>query len=216
MPDRYVNTKALGRRIGDLGKPDMPDFDGDGDGFVTNPATGEDDLPAPHSAVKKFADGIPEHLERFRDAYDQDPLDGDGDCYKAALKLQQKLWREEEDPEKRKNIKLVHGIPLGTGGEVEGLRYGHAWVEVTEPLDKDSIQEQLANVSDSSREQMRRMLEDPHYRTTVYDHSNGKELELPRVLYYAYGNIEPEQTRYYTFEETVSKSAETGHYGPWE
>ena len=216
MPDRYINTKALGRRIGDLGKPDMPDVDGDGDGFVTNPLTGEDNVPAPQDVVKKFADGVPEHLDRFRKKYKQDPLDGDGDCYKAAHKLLQKLWRQEDDEEKRRNIKLVHGIPLGQGGEVEGRRYGHAWVEVTEPIDKDEVEAQLENVSESSRDTMRRMLEDPHYRTTVYDYSNGKELELPRVLYYAYGNIEADEARYYTFEETMNKSVETGHYGPWE
>ena len=29
-----------------------------------------------------------------------------------------------------KEMQLVHGVPLGTGGEIRGKRYGHAWVEI--------------------------------------------------------------------------------------
>ncbi|WP_019584233.1 hypothetical protein [Thioalkalivibrio sp. ALE16] len=28
------------------------------------------------------------------------------------------------------NAELVHGLVTGTGGGIEGLRYGHAWVEI--------------------------------------------------------------------------------------
>jgi len=27
------------------------------------------------------------------------------------------------------DVRLVHGYPIGTGGDVEGVKYGHAWVE---------------------------------------------------------------------------------------
>jgi len=30
---------------------------------------------------------------------------------------------------KNRDWTLVHGVPLGTGGNAKGLRYGHAWLE---------------------------------------------------------------------------------------
>lgn len=42
-----------------------------------------------------------------------------GDCYKNSF----------DYVTKNRGWVLVHGIPLGTGGSAEGLRYGHAWVE---------------------------------------------------------------------------------------
>lgn len=221
MASRFVNTKALGRRIGDGPVPDRPDFDGDGDGFVTNPATGEDNIPAPISAVEKFAKGVPEHLKRFRDKYGQDPVDGDGDCYVAAYKLVEKLWREAKTPEEKSRIKLVHGIPLGQGGDAKGLRYGHAWVEVEDELpDYDAIldsmpQEQAAQFRDEMK-RMQRLMQDPDMRTRVLDHSNGRKIELPRAAYYGLGNIEPKDTRYYSYMDMLKTSGEAGHYGPWE
>jgi hypothetical protein len=34
---------------------------------------------------------------------------------------------------------LVHGVPLGTGGNAKGLRYGHAWLEKDEVVHDPSI-----------------------------------------------------------------------------
>lgn len=222
MARRHLTSvKTLGRRIGDVPKPDLPDHDGDGDGFITNPLTGEDDLPAPQETVEKFAKGVPEHLDRFKKAYKQNPLDGDGDCYVAAYSLVEELWRKEKDPEKRKRIRLVHGIPLGQGGDAKGQRYGHAWVEVEEEMtDYDAL---LESLDDERRERlkdqiadMKKLMRDPAMRTTVLDHSNGREIELPRMAYYGLGNIEPEHTRYYTYEEMIRTAGRAGHYGPWE
>lgn len=47
-----------------------------------------------------------------------------GECYMAAVKVAEELHGGV------KGIRIVHGEPIGTGGEAEGLRYGHAWVEV--------------------------------------------------------------------------------------
>jgi len=49
-----------------------------------------------------------------------------GDCYEAAvgLLLDLKIDGTVE------NATLVHGLVTGTDGEVEGVRYGHAWVEI--------------------------------------------------------------------------------------
>ena len=79
---------------------------------------------------------------------------------------------------------VVHAQVMGQG-EIENLKYGHAWVE-------DDI--------------------------FVYDFSNGRELILPKELYYTLGNIVKEKPKYfkYTFNEAVNKMLETGHYGSWE
>lgn len=58
---------------------------------------------------------------------------GKGDCFVVAAELVLGLRRHElldflehtgHEPV------LVHGVPLGAGGEAEGLRYAHAWVEI--------------------------------------------------------------------------------------
>ena len=55
MEQKALRRPRLGRRkIGrNFRRIDKPNFDGDGDGFITNPATGRDDLPAPSSAMGK-------------------------------------------------------------------------------------------------------------------------------------------------------------------
>jgi len=45
---------------------------------------------------------------------------GKGDCFKVAFEM---LLEDE-------NMILVHGLPFGTGGDAEGLRYNHAWCEL--------------------------------------------------------------------------------------
>lgn len=214
MAARYVNTKVLGRRIGDGPMPDKPSFDGDGDGFVTNPITGEDNVPAPIQAIEKAVDTVDKFNDRMKKAYGQVDEGGDGDCYSAAFNLVSKLWRKESNPEKRKNIRLVHGMPFGTGGDAKGKRFGHAWVEVEEPI--GDIDERLKDVPENQRASARAMMSDPSLRTTVYDYSNGRKIEVPRALYYGLGNIEEDMTRYYTMEDMVSLGDKHGHYGPWE
>ena len=49
---------------------------------------------------------------------------------------------------------------------------------------------------------------------TVIDKSNGKDLRLPKSLYYALGDIS--KTIEYTYEEMRQKLLESGHYGPWD
>ena len=46
-----------------------------------------------------------------------------GDCYEAAAMF-------VVAHAKSHGIRLVHGEVTGTGGEVLGIRYGHAWVEL--------------------------------------------------------------------------------------
>jgi hypothetical protein len=53
----------------------------------------------------------------------------------------------------------------------------------------------------------------------VYDYSNGRELQIPKQIYYAIGNIEtsnPKKYRKYTFEQARRKMSESGTYGCWD
>ena len=52
----------------------------------------------------------------------------------------------------------------------------------------------------------------------VYDYSNGKNLEIPKKVYYQLGGIPVEgyKNYKYTFEEVRKKVVKTGHWGPWD
>lgn len=215
MATRNIFWKSLGRRIGDAAIPDGPQFDGDGDGFVTNPLTGADDVPAITVIPRKMAKGVDNYAKRLKKKYNSTDEGGTGDCYQAAMHKFEELVRAEKDPKRRELIKLVHGIPYGTGGDAKGKRFGHAWVEVTEPID-DNFEETLANLPERQRATARAMMMDDQFRTTVYDFSNGNSHELPRPLYYGLGNIDPEDARYYTFREMTAMVSKFQHYGPWE
>lgn len=156
---------------------------------------------------------------RFEKKYGQVNPDGDGDCYSAAFELAQKLtsrFGKEEGTE----VKVVHGIPLGTGGEAAGIRYGHAWVEVdrtageilrlNEKLRVAKTESEKARIESNIR-QVRLMGE-----ATVYDYSNGGKHEIPKFLYYAIGNIDESETRRYSVDESRKYALDTDHYGPWK
>jgi hypothetical protein len=49
---------------------------------------------------------------------------------------------------------------------------------------------------------------------TVIDVSNGRNIKLPKAVYYAIGNIG--KTYKYTSEEMREKILESGHWGPWD
>jgi hypothetical protein len=157
--------------------------------------------------------------DRFEKKYGQVNPDGDGDCYSAAFELAQKLtsrFGKEEGTE----VKVVHGIPLGTGGEAAGIRYGHAWVEVdrtageilrlNEKLRVAKTESEKARIESNIR-QVRLMGE-----ATVYDYSNGGKHEIPKFLYYAIGNIDESETRRYSVDESRKYALDTDHYGPWK
>jgi hypothetical protein len=58
-------------------------------------------------------------------------------------------------------------------------------------------------------------VEDDFY---VYDYSNGREIKLPKMIYYAIGDIRNEPKKYikYTFEEARKRMLDTGTYGTWD
>jgi hypothetical protein len=84
--------------------------------------------------------------------------------------------------------KLVHGYVIGQVGYVRGLRYPHAWVEVA----------------------------DGQGRTTCIDRSNGRDISLPKDLYYLIGQIVPEHCRQYDAGAVLRMQIDTRTYGPWE
>ena len=108
-----------------------------------------------------------------------------GDCYVVAgrIALNNRLPKGE-NREFVGEPYVIHAQVIGQGA-IEGLKYGHAWVE------------------------------DDVY---VYDYSNGRELKIPKVVYYKLGQVIEQQPIYfkYTFGEAKRKMAETGHFGSWD
>ena len=85
------------------------------------------------------------------------------------------------------NTILVHGYPTLTGGPHKGHKYGHAWLEYTHPT-----MQQISFVWDAVH-----------------------NVELPAPLYYAVGNINPDECVRYTEAETRHMLRMHMTYGPW-
>ena len=170
---------------------------------------------------------------RFKSAYGADPIYGDGDCYEAASNMASRL-RGEEFGFSDDQIRIVHGVPLGTGGDATGIRYGHAWAEVAkngwdkyEQL-RNEIAEVLREAENLTSQSLKNSLAARHNKlmmelvrmeledVEVYDFSNGNEHIIPKYLYYKIGNIEDENTRYYSRRDADIKMQADETYGPWE
>ena len=52
----------------------------------------------------------------------------------------------------------------------------------------------------------------------VYDYSNGREIIMPKELYYHFGDVKKITPKYYkyTFKQAIEKMVDTGHYGSWD
>lgn len=107
-----------------------------------------------------------------------------GDCYEISAKLiLDDFWRDSRRlPNLSSSARLVHGMVKGQGA-LEGIRYGHGWVE------------------DGS---------------VVYDYSNGRELKLPKELFYAIGDIRDKDLYKYKKEEVRKWVLREETWGPWE
>lgn len=106
--------------------------------------------------------------------------EADGDCYKKAFHI-------ITDFKFPIPAFLCHGAPTGTGGEVDGMKFGHAWVELRGDIG-----------------------------ALVIDFSNGHKLTAPRRVYYEVGMILPGEVRAYTRQEAIEHVLEHGHYGHWD
>lgn len=109
-----------------------------------------------------------------------------GDCYEVAALLCLEFQRFLTNESLEKQTKLCHGEPLGQG-PIEGIRHGHAWVEFYD------------------------------FHTDMWwviDKSNGKDVEIPQVIYYNVGDII--NVKRYDIEDVPVLLLEHGTYGPWE
>jgi len=122
---------------------------------------------------------------KFKKKYGNERMTGDGDCFEAAVRV----MFEELTPEERSRAVICHGVPLGQG-EIEGIRFDHAWVEVADEQFPDAV--------------------------TVLDYSNGREIQIPREVYYAIGKIKSDDVKRFTMQEATEQMNEKGFYGPWD
>ena len=108
--------------------------------------------------------------ESFEDRYGQESPQGEGDCFVASVKAGRELEEAGVDNYGNpiSNVRIVHGAPLGVGGEAEGLRYTHAWVEydveAPEPvfhrdlLDPETQKQILERVPDDMRKEFMELI----------------------------------------------------------
>lgn len=109
-----------------------------------------------------------------------------GDCYVVAAQLV-----AFGDP-RFDGARLVHASVLGQG-PIEGVRHGHAWVEVR------------AVVPNAGG-----------FRTTTWvavDWSNGKQIEMKASEYRRLGQAE--NVRTYTAAQASALMLDSGTFGPW-
>ena len=127
-------------------------------------------------------------------------LSGEGDCYPTANKMvMDKIGAADED-----NWRAVHGVVSGQG-ELEGVRFGHAWVEETQRFPVPE------GIPDEQRAAWERMSV-----TIVHDKSNGNDVSMPAEMYYNIGQIDKSTLQRYTPTETARNMARSMHHGPWE
>jgi hypothetical protein len=125
-----------------------------------------------------------------------------GDCYDAAVTTAEDLVGEN-DPD---TVFVCHGRPTGQG---------HAWVEVEYDVTVPAMtDEQRAKVPEGvpvfgAQGGTVRMV-------TVIDRSNGKDSTFPRELYYAIGQMDPDEVARYSLDDAYLNMEEFGHYGPWD
>jgi hypothetical protein len=119
-----------------------------------------------------------------------------GDCFAVAANVI--VDEMADDP----SAVLVHGRPLGTGGEAKGLRYWHAWVERTYTVRHPNWPTPINYVEVVDRSNM--VSKPSEWTTPIW----------PREMFYQLGRIEA--TVRYTREQAIKRMLGTGHYGPWE
>jgi hypothetical protein len=95
-------------------------------------------------------------------------------------------WRIPYRKDDRGPFRIVHGTPVGTSGEIVGVRHWHAWVE----MDADD-------------------------GVLVLDFSNGKELVLDRAVYYQVGQLDEATVWRFTLAEAQQLQRRHRHCGPW-
>ena len=120
-----------------------------------------------------------------------------GDCYEASLNYIQQLALEGRDMTK---FFLIHAEVLGNAGDMEGIQFGHAWVEEDRMIPVSFLlQEKLLAVR------------------YAHDRANGKEVCIPAKIYRGLGNVEKiGNIHEYTYEKALDTAMAFGTYGPWD
>jgi hypothetical protein len=126
------------------------------------------------------------------DQYEQPVTDGPvarkdelGDCYEVAARIMLNSAGVEQIDEVE--YTLCHGTVSGQG-PVEGVRFGHAWVEWRHV---------------------------PSSITLVLEYSNGNKVVMPVAQYYALGSIDPIEVHRYDCDEALHMLLKFRHYGSW-
>ena len=181
--------------------------------------------------VKPTAPSVKINQTRLKSVYGAESPEGSGNCYKAAMTTAETIGKRIGVPDS--SVRITHGVPLGTGGDAQGIRYNHAWVEVArngwDDYDRvsaalDKIVDQSKDVKDPARaaelrkqynELVQELIQIEAEDITVYDYSNGKKTEMARMLYYAFGNIERQHALYYLIDDAQKEFEKNSHFGPW-
>lgn len=119
-------------------------------------------------------------------------LNKNGNCYEQAI-----LYVLAQDGFDDRELFVCHGI-VG-GFEMDGeyvIRHGHAWVEYRQDYPNPNLPADF---------QIWKCI----------DKSNGNDSELPRELYYKFGNIDPDEVIRYSKEDAMKIVLIEENYGPW-
>lgn len=112
-----------------------------------------------------------------------------GDCFPAAVRTAGELINLGHP-----QVLVVHGLPIGTGGDVEGRHHWHAWVETLVPDSGNGNKPTWA----------------------VADWSNGKPRQfIVRTLYYRLGQTKQHLVWRFTPQQVARHLDDFGHAGPW-
>lgn len=115
-------------------------------------------------------------------------MSGEGDCFPTAVRTAVELV-EAGHP----NVLVVHGLPVGRNGDVEGVRYWHAWVETL-------VSDQLNGK--------------PTW--AVADWSNGQQrIFIARKTFYRLGQVQQHLVWRFATDEVPDLVDQYGHVGPW-
>lgn len=129
----------------------------------------------------------------------------DGDCFLVAAHLATG-FQEDLELQDGDEVYVVHGLPVGRGDLNGGRRFWHAWIEVTRRVVIPDVPEAA---------DMRRLLGESYELTFVVDRSQGRNVTMPREVYYGMGQLNDGYVWRYTPEEAIELLAVTQHYGPW-
>jgi len=180
---------------------------------------------------KSVAPSVKMNQTRIKSVYGAVSPEGSGNCYEAAMTTAETIGKRIGVPDS--SIRIAHGVPLGTGGDAQGIRYNHAWVEVArngwDEYDRvstalDKLVDESKNVKDPARaaelrkqynELVQKLIQIEVEDIQVYDYSNGKRIVLDRMLYYGIGNIERQHALYYSIGDARKEIVNNSHFGPW-